>query len=239
MAYQSPDQLLELLRLLYELGDQLHNVKMIEPPDVQLQALLENPMRQRNRTKGATVPNGNEAIAWWQLRVLDLAQVVGARHWVGAPVHFNLALTDPVTPYLADSLGWQGIGGQYTVTVGDPSRVEDGHTDGLPLVTAGVGAFTRLWFGVAPASSLKLTDPFDAPLDLCAQLDQAFRLPPTVPRLAVLRTSADGGLCAEVLALHCPLLAASPPGPSGHGSPIGSPPKPVARSVGVEIGRPR
>jgi hypothetical protein len=51
----------------------------------------------------------------------------------------------------------------------------------LPLLSADVGTFTRLLWGVLPASSLALTEPLAAPDALLAQLDAAICLPRSVP----------------------------------------------------------
>jgi len=181
IAYETTGQLMELLRLLRELGDQIHSVRIAEPPDIQLQALIETPIRQRNRSMQSDFESGNQAIAWWQLRMLDLDACVAARRWPGEPVRFNLVLTDPVEQYLDADDGWAGISGSSTITVGDPSSVSTDTSNGLPTLTCDVGAFTRLWFGVRPASSLVLTDRLDAPPELCEALDEALRLPPVLP----------------------------------------------------------
>ena len=175
LAYRTPDQLLELLRLLRELGDQIRVVKLIEPAHIQLQVLLREPIRERWRSKGTDTETVIRSFAWYQLRMLDVDACVSARVWQGEPVRFNLTLDDPVAKRLAGS--WRGVGGEYTVTIGDPSSAIPGHVDGLPHLEAGVGAFSRLWFGVRPPSVLAVTDELQAPLDLLAQLDHAMALP--------------------------------------------------------------
>ncbi|MEM7287678.1 MAG: GNAT family N-acetyltransferase [Actinomycetota bacterium] len=179
IAYQSTDQLLELLRLLRELGDQFRSVKMIEPAHVQLQALLREPLRERQRSINSEMESFNRSMAWWQLRVLDVPACVAARSWTGEPVRFNLTLTDPLSGRLAD--GWPGVAGDYTITIADESSAESGHADGLPTLTTGVAAFTRLWFGVASATTLAVTDPIDAPAHLLSALDDALLLPRPLP----------------------------------------------------------
>ena len=181
-VYRTTDQLLELLRLFRELSDQYHWVKMAEPAHAQLQALIEAPIRERSRTRRTEAENSIFTLAWWQLRVLDLAACVSARSWPGDPVVFNLELSDPVTPFLEGAPGsWTGISGDYTVTIGSTSTINDGHDAGAPTVSCGVGAFSRLWFGICPASSLAVTDDFSAPAELTEALDDALRLPPCVP----------------------------------------------------------
>ncbi len=175
IAYQNREQLLQLFRLLKELGDQLRSVTMIEPAHIQLQALLKEPVRERDRSISSKHESGNRAAAWTQLRILDMAACVEARRWPGPPLRFNLTLADPVAARPAG--GWNGIGGDYTISIGDPSSVADGHTEGLPTIEAGVGAFTRLWFGVRPATTLATTDDLHASAELLASLDVALALP--------------------------------------------------------------
>ena len=110
--------------------------------------------------------------------MLDVQQCVAARSWVGEPVRFNLTLTDPLSDRLDD--GWQGVAGDYTVTIAAESGAEPGHTDGLPTMSTGVASFTRLWFGVASATALRTTDPIEAPDELIAALDEALLLPDPV-----------------------------------------------------------
>ncbi|MFV2039682.1 MAG: GNAT family N-acetyltransferase [Acidimicrobiales bacterium] len=178
IAYETTNQLLELLRLLRELSDQIRWVTLLEPAEVQLQVLLADPMRARDRSRKTDHPSRNEAIAWCQIRILDLDACVRARHWAGPPVRFNLSLSDPLAERLEGP--WRGVGGEYVVTVGPDSLVSTGHEDGLPGVVCDVGAFSRLWFGVAPASSLAVTDALSGTPELLTELDDALRLPPPV-----------------------------------------------------------
>ncbi len=179
IAYRSTDQLLELLRLLRELSDQIHSVKIIEPAHVQLQALLRNPMRERSRSERSDHESFNRSIAWWQLRMLDVQTCVAARHWPGQPVRFNLMLSDPLEEHLTGD--WRGVAGDYTVVIGADSSATRGHTAGLPTLSTGVGPFSRLWLGVRPASVIAVSDRIDAPAELLAELDEAFLLPRPVP----------------------------------------------------------
>ena len=175
-SYQDTDQLLELLRLLRELADQVRTVRMVEPPHVQMQSLLSEPFRDRMRTRSSEHEGGALAIAWWQLRILDVERCVAALDGAGDPLTFNLVLTDPLTERL-DSSGWSGIAGDYTVTVDRPSVATPGHAAGAPVLRATVGAFSRLWFGVASATSLAATSDLDGPRELIDGLDRALRLP--------------------------------------------------------------
>lgn len=173
MGYRDGHQLLGLFRLLRELGDQVASVVVMEPPEIQLQDLIDQPFRQRIRSVKSDHETVNRAAAFSQLRILDPAACVAAHRWRGPEVAFDLTLDDPLEGILPGA----GIGGDSTVVVGDPSRIEPGHRGGLPVLEASVNAFTRFWFGVLPASSLAITDRFAAPPDLLAALDEAVRLP--------------------------------------------------------------
>ena len=73
--------------------------------------------------------------------------------------------------------GWQGAGGEYVVRLGASSHAEPGADPGLPVLSAGVGVFTRLWLGVRPAVSLAVTDDLGGPPELLAAIDDALDLP--------------------------------------------------------------
>ena len=173
MAYGDGCQLLELLRLIRELADQVASVVMMEPPEIQLQDLLDKPFRQRARSIRSDHETVNRAGAFTQLRILDPAACATAHCWRGPEVAFDLTLDDPLERIVPGV----GIGGDHTVVVGDPSRIEPGHRGGLPVMVATVNAFSRFWFGVRAASSLAITDRLDGPPDLLAALDEAVRLP--------------------------------------------------------------
>jgi hypothetical protein len=174
MAYRSGHDLLELLGLLRELSDQVASVQMVEPPEIQIQDLLEQPFRQRARSVKSDHETINRSAAFSQFRILDMAACIGAHSWPGPETAFDLTLTDP----LDDRSDGAGIGGDYTVAIGDPCTVEPGHRGGLPSMVATVNAFSRLWFGVRPASSLAITDRLQAPAGLLDELDVVLRMPP-------------------------------------------------------------
>lgn len=180
IGYRSVDQLLELLRMLMELGDQVRSIKMLEPGPVQLQALLREPFRERDRSRGSAQQSEHRGLAWWQFRMLDVAACVAARTWTGPAVRFNLTLDDPVEARLEGD-GWSGVAGDYTITVGEHSSAVTGHTAGLPTMVTGVGSFTRLWCGVCTPSVVAATDGIDAPTDLVTALDEALLMPDPLP----------------------------------------------------------
>ncbi|MCZ6853860.1 MAG: GNAT family N-acetyltransferase [Gammaproteobacteria bacterium] len=176
MAYRNGDELLELLALLKAFGDQVSSVRLMEPPEIQLQSLLKQPFRNRRNTKGSKHENIHQSFAWWQLRVLNVAACVAKRLWHGPEVRFNLELTDPVESFLTED-DWQGVGGDYVVTFGGTSNAISGSEAGLATLCASVNAFSRLLFGIISASSATLTDGVTAPENLLKALDAALVSP--------------------------------------------------------------
>ena len=184
-SYENGEQLLELLALLHELGDQVHSVELPEPAHLQLHPLVAEPNRQRNRSRRGAHESGTRAVTWWQLRVNDVPAVVAAHRWVGVPVEFDLEVADPIDEVLpGDRYGWAGTTGSYRVRLGTESRAERIDRSGagsLPVLRAGIGAFSRLWFGVQPASALALVGELEGPPGLLAALDDALLLPTPTP----------------------------------------------------------
>ncbi len=176
IAYRSIEQLRELLRLLRELGDQVRSASVFEPAHVQMQTLIREPFRDRQRTRSSANEAGGSAIAWWQMRILDLSVCVGALSVPGDGVEFNLRVTDPVERYL-DDVSWRGVAGEYTVSLGATSTAEPGATAGLPTLETTVNAFSRLWFGVRSPSRLLATDDLAAPASLIEALDRSLTIP--------------------------------------------------------------
>jgi GNAT superfamily N-acetyltransferase len=177
LSYQTYDQLLELMVSLKSLGDQVHLVRMKEPPGIQLQDLLVEPFKQRRVSAQAKLESRMRASAYWQIRICDLEQCLARTHLLGDTVHFNLTLQDPIERLLEGNAPWRGVGGEYVVTLGPHSGAECGTDASLPTLTASVGAFTRLWLGVRPATSLAVTDTIAGPQELLNRLDWALRLP--------------------------------------------------------------
>lgn len=177
MAYQTTDQFLELMGLLVHLGDNVQLVRVREPAGIQIQDLVDRPFRRRRMTEKSEYENKTRASAYWQMRICDLAMCIAATHLVGAPVRFNLVLSDPIDALLDDESPWRGVGGEYVVTLGEESEIAAGADPGLPTLTAAVGAFTRMWLGVRPASGLSVTDELSGPPDLLADLDRILLLP--------------------------------------------------------------
>ena len=180
-AYQTTEQLMELLALIKSLGDQVSVISTLEFSEFQLQDLLDKPFRNRRSSRLGQFVQESKAIAYWQLRILDLQLCINAMS-VDLPVSFNLTLSDPVTEHLAatealSTGNWTGIGGEYAIHLSESSFVEDGHQQGLPELKASVNALSRLWLGVAPATNLAITDEITGDQRLLQQLDRSINLP--------------------------------------------------------------
>ena len=176
-AYQTGEQLLELLALLKNLGDQVRMVRMREPQGIQMQDFLTQPFRYRQLTDKSKYVNVNKATAYWQLRINDLQGCLARTHLYGEPVQFNLTLRDPIANSLDDDAVWRGVGGNYMVSLGSESKAELGTDETLPTLTATVNAFSRMWIGVRPATGLAISDDLNGPLELLEALDHILRLP--------------------------------------------------------------
>ncbi len=181
MAYQNADQFIELMGLIKNIGDQVRTVRMREPAHIQIQDMLKQPFRREIVSEKTVHSTGTSADAYWQMRILDLQACLAKTHLQGEPVRFNLSLSDPVERFLGDDSAWRGIGGAYVVTLGPDSTAEVGVDPSLPTLTATVGAFTRLWLGVRPATGLSITDDINGPEDLLMALEEILRLPDPHP----------------------------------------------------------
>jgi hypothetical protein len=176
-SYQTFDQFLELMALIRSLGDQVRLVRMREPPGIQLQDLIEQPFKQHHISERSRFETGTRADAYWQVRICDLPGCMERTHLRGAEVRFNLALHDPIERFLDENAPWSGVSGDYVVALGPRSCAEPGRDASLPTLSASVGAFTRMWLGVRPATGLAVTDELAGPRALLEELDWALRLP--------------------------------------------------------------
>lgn len=177
MSYQTREQLLELLAVMRNLGDQVHLIRMNEPTNVQMQDFVQQPIRQRQMTRNTSNAAGISSLAYWQMRICDLPGCMEKTHLTGETLRFNLQLTDPIEQYLDKDFRWHGISGDYVVTLGPESKAERGTIAALPTLTTTVGAFTRLWLGVRPATGLAVSDDLQGPAALLRDLDRTLRLP--------------------------------------------------------------
>ncbi|MEA1993610.1 MAG: GNAT family N-acetyltransferase [Euryarchaeota archaeon] len=175
ISYQNYEQLLELMGLIKNLGDQVRLVSMCEPTGIQLQDLLNKPFKRGQITKKSKYEQYMRAMAYWQMRILDLEGCMEKTH-LSDEVSFNLKLTDPIETMLDDTQ-WHGIGGKYVVTLGPESHAKRGSKEKLPTLNASIGAFTRMWLGVRSATSLAVTDDLAGPENLLAAIDRVLRIP--------------------------------------------------------------
>ncbi|MBN1878312.1 MAG: hypothetical protein JXA33_29100 [Anaerolineae bacterium] len=176
-VYQTPEQLLELLAVLKNLSDQVNLIQMHEPPEIQFQDLLNQPFKYQRISETGKYESKVFASAYCQMRICNLAEALAHTHLRGGTVRFNLKLHDPIEHYLDTNAPWRGLSGEYVVTLGSESGVESGRDSTLPTLTASVGAFTRMWMGVLPATSLAITDILSGPYALLEELDWLLRFP--------------------------------------------------------------
>ena len=181
IVYRGRDQFLELMALLQNLGDQVRLVKMREPAGIQLQDLLERPFQLRTLTAKSKFEHKISAVAYWQMRICDLPGCLARTHLPGKEMRFNLIITDPLEEALAAEAPWRGVAGEYVVTLGPSSGAEPGTDPARATLEASVGAFTRMWLGVRPATGLAITDDLHGPPALLKQLDATLRLPDPKP----------------------------------------------------------
>ena len=181
MSFQNREEFLELMALIKNLGDQVRLVRMREPQGIQIQDILLKPFKQYTLTEKSKFESRMEAYAYWQMRICDLKGCLEKTHLHGDGIHFNLKLTDPIEKYLEKKNPWHGIPGDYVVTLGSSSGAEKGRNSKLSTLNASVGAFTRMWLGVRPASGLAVTDELSGPPELLEGLDRILRLPDPKP----------------------------------------------------------
>lgn len=205
-SYRDDADLLEILRLVKTLGDQVHAVTMKEPPGIMLQDFIRHPFKQRRQTENGKFESRHSAAAYWQLRILDMEQAIaatGGPDWPGSgELDLELELTDPVSSYLTGPVAerlpeaagtWRGIGGVWRIHLGKRSSAElvgeetpaasgdAAKTPTGPRIRTDVGAFSRLWFGSASARSLAMQGRLEADPELVRGLDGYFRLPEPHP----------------------------------------------------------
>ncbi|NNF55585.1 MAG: sterol carrier protein domain-containing protein [Acidimicrobiales bacterium] len=174
-AYQTPEQCLELLRLVQEWGDQVDVVRLTEPVWLQLQDFIVDPGAQLRRTKGSqTGALRIEADAWWQARIVDLAACVEAMGPVDEPFSVVVRIEDPVEPHLVNSGydgDWNGLDGTWRLSFGATHTAER-ISDGEPIdLETTINALTRWWLGVLPASTLVAMGAFECTADTADRMD--------------------------------------------------------------------
>jgi predicted acetyltransferase len=176
-SFETYEQFLELLALVKGLGDEIRTVTMTNPSHVQMQDLVSHPARSSTAREDSPHRTGTTGSAFWQLRINDLAACLKKTHLGCEPFSFNLELADPIEAFLGKGERWKGAGGNYVVTLGKRSSAVRGTKCGLPTLVATVNAFTRMWIGAVPATTLAITDRLSGEARLLAKLDEAFCLP--------------------------------------------------------------
>jgi predicted acetyltransferase len=181
MAFQTYDQFLELLSVLKSFEEQVFLIRINEPQDIQFQDLLEQPLKERYRSEKSRFESGIRSVAYWQIRICDLEGCLKHTHLQNIELDFNLVLEDPIGKYLPSNHEWQGLSGSYIIHLGSLSSAEIGEDKSLPTLRSSIGAFSRLWLSVRPASGLAITDDISGPPELLSKLDEVFRLPQPKP----------------------------------------------------------
>ena len=188
LAYQNTEQLLELLAMLKGQGDQVYSVSLLEPSHLQMQDLINSPFRRQATTEGNEHEEGNYAEAFWKIRINNLESVLQKTHLPGRPeLSFNLEITGPISHYLNEESAWQGVSGDYTITLGENCSAASGCRPGLPLLKASVGGFSRLWLDCASATAISLSGEIEADQNYWT-LSSAAYVYPAKNRLGVLGT---------------------------------------------------
>ncbi len=182
MTYQNREQFMELMSILRSLSDQVNLIIMREPPGIQFQDMLARPFRHRRMTRSSKFENKMSASAYWQMRIIDLEGCIKSSSYrTNKQIHFNLLLHDPIEDLLDNTSDWRGLSGDYRIKLGKESSIGKVRRRKLPTLKASVNAFTRLWLGVRPATSLAMTDELSGPTSLLEDLDDVLRLPTPHP----------------------------------------------------------
>jgi len=176
-GWETHEQLIELLSVLKSLSDQVHGVRMTDPPGLQLQDFLQRPLATVRARQGGDFSSDVLSHVWMQCRILDLSTCISAMHFCGDPVSFNLALTDPIEQYLPEGSSWRGIGGNWIITFGEESSATLGIDNALPTASATVNDLSRIWFGSTSAEAVSVTGNFVADPELIERIDSIVKLP--------------------------------------------------------------
>lgn len=176
MIYQNLDQLMDLLALLKSFEEQYHCIRMIEPPQIQIQDYIKRPHLYRSITLKSQFNNETRATSFWQIRILNLEKCLSKTHLNCDKFSFNLKLNDPIEKYISEDQSWKGISGEYIITLGNDCKAVKGKDKSLLCMEASVGAFTRMWYGIMPATSLVFSDGLIAENELLNKLDTIFRI---------------------------------------------------------------
>jgi hypothetical protein len=176
-AWETHEQLIELLSVLKSLSDQVLGVRMADPPQFQLQDFLYRPFATMRARKGGEFDSNVLSQVWMQCRILDLPMCIGAMKCYGEPVSFNLELADPIEQFLSKEGTWRGVGGNWIITLGEESSAIEGTDASLPTASGSVNDLSRIWFGSASAEAVSVTGTFVADPELIQCIDSTIKLP--------------------------------------------------------------
>ena len=184
-AYQNDAQLIELLRLIRALGDQVHLVVMKEPVGVQLQDFLRAPFRERSKTHDSSFEANHTSSAYQQVRILDLEAATAACTGP-TDLRIRLELVDPIEAHVPRDARWRGLGGSWVVRLGTSGSsaercAPDTDTGDMPTVSTSVGGWSRLWFGGTTARALAMQGRLATDRETVERLDGYFNLPAPHP----------------------------------------------------------
>jgi hypothetical protein len=173
LAWETPQQLRELMGLLKSQADQIFTMSLYEPAGLFVQDWLARPGRQVGVRKQGSHRLGCEAEAWWAVRIVDMPVCIAAVQ-AFLPLSLVVEIDDPMA---AESAAWNGVGGPWTLHLDRTSSATRGSTERLPVLRAGVAAFSQLWMGSRTARALSCLGLLDGPPELIDALDDALRLP--------------------------------------------------------------
>jgi len=179
MTFNTIEQFFDLMNLIKNLGDQVHLVKIFEPAGIQFQDLINKPIKDTTVTKKSDYQVINKAMAYWQIRLLDLKSCINNTSIKGETVEFNLKLKDPIEKYLDERSPWTGLSGNYSVRFGEISNINKEFKSNLPTLKTDINTFTRMWIGAVRPALLPYTNYFEAPQELINKLDNLFVTLPT------------------------------------------------------------
>ena len=179
-GWETHEQFIELLSVLNSLSDQIHGVRMADPPRLQLQDFLTRPHATRRARKGGDFDINVVSQIWMQCRILDLPVCVGAMKCCGPPVSFNLELTDPVEKYLPKESSWRGVSGNWIIRIGENSSATLGSDPALQTASCTVNDLSRIWFGSSTAESVSVTGDFRSDPELIQAIDGVVCIPTPV-----------------------------------------------------------
>lgn len=171
LFFETPAQFRELLGFLAGLGDQLRAIDLPGLAKIQWQDYVELPFARLRMGEGAALDTAPGALAYWQLRLLDLPGALASTSFHGPEIRFVFDCTDPIERYLPADSSWRGCGGTWRVSLGQQSHAEAGDDTTLPRLTGSINGFSRLWIGARSASALELTGELSGQPDLLAALD--------------------------------------------------------------------